>query len=303
MPMDWYQFWQLKQYELLFEFDKRNWIVWTKVGLRWVQQVAKGRKQLHLWKIHCTESKAVKTSPVNLAPAAWGKVACRWLLKGRIFQLGATQRGKGSDRGRFSTTKKHWADFWCKSDLEFLQKINTLNGSCHCGLQKTGRQNLAWNWTAFMMKPQQGMGKPFSPLRRGPNGLLLALSGTMLNVASLSTKYLSLVISSVGSVSTKYLSLVISSVRNIRPELGGKCMAVIVACVDVAAPEPKEAQRRFSFFNRWKGPHTHSGSFPRRSCGTYACHCWGFWMCERKMRKKGDFSTGHCCPCYCLSSP
>ncbi len=298
MPMDWYKFWQLKQYDFLFEFDKRNWIVWTKVGLRGVQHVAKGRKQLDRWKISYTESKAVKTSPVNLAPMAWGKVACRWVPQGWMSQLGALKcytKRQGQRQGPLQYNKKALG-------LNF-RKNQYPEWICHCSLQKTGRQNLAWNWMAFMMKPQQGMGKPFAPLRRGPNGLLMAMWGTMLNVASVSTKYLSLVISSVGSVSTKYSALVISSVRNIRPELGGKCMAVIVACVDVAATEPKGAQQHFSFFSRWKGPPTHSGPFLRRNCGTYACHCWGFLICERKMGKKGDFSTGHYRPSYHLSSP
>jgi hypothetical protein len=29
-------------------------------------------------------------------------------------------------------------------------------------------KNFPWNWTAFVMKPQEGIGKPFGPLRRGP---------------------------------------------------------------------------------------------------------------------------------------
>jgi hypothetical protein len=38
-------------------------------------------------------------------------------------------------------------------------------------------------------------------------------------------------------------------------------MALVVACVDVLATELKGAQHCFSFFNRWKGPPTHSGPF------------------------------------------
>jgi hypothetical protein len=51
----------------LEELKKAQW--WAKAGLRGVQQVAKGRKQLDLWKIHYTESKVVKMSSVDLAPA------------------------------------------------------------------------------------------------------------------------------------------------------------------------------------------------------------------------------------------
>jgi hypothetical protein len=66
------------------------------------------------------------------------------------------------------------------------------------------------------MKPQEGIGCPSAPLRRGPNGLEFLVQGTMLNVAP---------------VSTKYLSFVNSSVKKIRPALAGKCIAVAVACV------------------------------------------------------------------------
>jgi hypothetical protein len=37
-------------------------------GLRRVQEFAKGRKEVDLWEIHYTDSKAVTTSPVDLAP-------------------------------------------------------------------------------------------------------------------------------------------------------------------------------------------------------------------------------------------
>jgi hypothetical protein len=36
-------------------------------------------------------------------------------------------------------------------------------------------KSLLWNRPAFVMKPQEGMGNPFAPLRRGPDGLLLYL--------------------------------------------------------------------------------------------------------------------------------
>jgi hypothetical protein len=64
------------------------------------------------------------------------------------------------------------------------------------------------------------MGCPSAPLRRGPDGLEFWLQGTMLKVAP---------------VSTKYLSLVNSSVKKIKPAFAGKCIAVAVACVGKAA--------------------------------------------------------------------
>jgi hypothetical protein len=60
----------------LEELKKAQW--WAKAGLRGVQQVAKGQKQLDLWKIHYTESKVVKMSSVDLAPER-GK---RWRVTG-----------------------------------------------------------------------------------------------------------------------------------------------------------------------------------------------------------------------------
>jgi hypothetical protein len=68
-------------------------------------------------------------------------------------------------------------------------------------------------------------------LRRGPDGLEFWLQVTMLKVAP---------------VSTKYLSLVNSSIKNIKPALAVKCIAVAVACVKKAA-EPKGVQWRISF--------------------------------------------------------
>ncbi len=47
------------------------------------------------------------------------------------------------------------------------------------------------------MKPQVGIVSPFAPLGRNPDGSLLNLQGTMLSVATVLTKYLSLLNSSV----------------------------------------------------------------------------------------------------------
>jgi hypothetical protein len=50
----------------------------------------------------------------------------------------------------------------------------------------------------------------------------------------------------VAPVSTKYLSLVNSAVKKINPALAGKGIAVAVACVGLAA-EPKVVRRQASF--------------------------------------------------------
>jgi hypothetical protein len=81
------------------------------------------------------------------------------------------------------------------------------------------------------MKSQEGISCPSAPLRRGPDGLEFWLQGTMLKVAP---------------VSTKYLSLVSSSVRKISPALAGNCIAVAVACVGLAA-EPTVVWRQAVF--------------------------------------------------------
>ncbi len=70
------------------------------------------------------------------------------------------------------------------------------------------------------MKPQEGIGCPSSPFRRGPDGPEFWLQVTMLKVAP---------------VIIKCLSFVNSYVRKINPEFAGKCMAVAVAYVGLAA--------------------------------------------------------------------
>ncbi len=80
------------------------------------------------------------------------------------------------------------------------------------------------------MNPQEGIGCS-APLRRGPDGVVLELQGTILNVPP---------------VSTKYLSRVSSSVRKMSLAFVGKSMAVAVACVDVA--DERERVRRLSSF-------------------------------------------------------
>jgi hypothetical protein len=56
----------------------------------------------------------------------------------------------------------------------------------------------------------------------------------------------------VAPVSTKYLSFVNSSVRKINPAFAGKCIAVAVACVGLAA-KPQVVQWHASFFYQEQG--------------------------------------------------
>jgi hypothetical protein len=75
----------------------------------------------------------------------------------------------------------------------------------------------------------------------GPDGLEFWLQGTLLNVAPVSTNMC--------------LSLVSSSVRKISPALAGKCIAMAVACVELAA-EPEVFRRQASFPTKHRVKHT-----------------------------------------------
>jgi hypothetical protein len=94
------------------------------------------------------------------------------------------------------------------------------------------------------MKAQERIGCPSVPLRRGPDGLEFWLQGTMLKVAP---------------VSTRYLSLVNLSVSKINPALAGKFITVAVACVGMNA-EPKVARQLVSFLTKHRAKHTREPS-------------------------------------------
>ncbi len=90
--------------------------------------------------------------------------------------------------------------------LNFLKKSMPRMGSATAACRKVYVKILPSNCTIFWKKPQEGMGWLSAPLGRGPDGLELWLQGTMLKVAP---------------VSIKSLSLVNSSVRNIKPAFAG----------------------------------------------------------------------------------
>jgi hypothetical protein len=108
------------------------------------------------------------------------------------------------------------------------------------------------------MKPQEGIGCPSAPLRRGPDRLEFWLQGTMLKVAP---------------VSTKYLSFVSSSIRKMSPALAGKCIAVAVACAGLAA-EPKMVRRQTSFPTKHRVEHTCDPCWGN-NYEICTCHCQG----------------------------
>jgi hypothetical protein len=90
------------------------------------------------------------------------------------------------------------------------------------------------------MNPQEGIGCPSAPLRRGPDGLEFEVQGIILKVAP---------------VSPKNLSLVNISVRKISPALAGKCIAMAVACAGMAA-KPEKVRRHFSFPSKYRVQYT-----------------------------------------------
>ncbi len=81
------------------------------------------------------------------------------------------------------------------------------------------------------------------PLRKGPDGQEIAVQGTLLKVALVSTKYLSLANSSV------------SSVIKISLAFAGKCIAVAVSSAGMAA-EQERVQLQFSFLTNYRVRHT-----------------------------------------------
>jgi hypothetical protein len=101
-------------------------------------------------------------------------------------------------------------------------------------------KNLPWNWTVFLTNPQEGIGCPSAHLRRGPDRVVLELQGAILNVAP---------------VSTKYLSRVSSSVRKMSPTFAGKSIAMALACVDIAT-EPVRVRLLFSLPTKYRVKYT-----------------------------------------------
>ncbi len=75
---------------------------------------------------------------------------------------------------------------------------------------------------------------------------------------------------SVAPVSTKYLSFVNLFVRKINPAFAGKCIAMAVACVGLAA-EQKVAQRQASFMTKHRAEHT---------CEPYGLNNCGIWVAD-----------------------
>jgi hypothetical protein len=125
--------------------------IWT-VG---VQQFVKGRKELDLWKIRYTDSKNVTTPPVDLSLAAWGEMVyqqLKMLHKEAAAAAGATA----------AQEKITWLVSGATVILNFCKKSTPRMGPATAACKKREVKSFLWNWTAFMMKPQEGMGKLFA---------------------------------------------------------------------------------------------------------------------------------------------
>jgi hypothetical protein len=94
----------------------------------------------------------------------------------------------------------------------------------------------------------------------------------------------------VAPVSTKYLSSVNSPVRKIKRASAGKCMAVAVVCPGIAA-EAVKARRLSSLPTRCKVLHT---CRPLRcsNCDNCTHHCWGFDNLKILVGREVTFQTG-----------
>ncbi len=106
---------------------------------------------------------------------------------------------------------------------------------------------------------------------------VILLQGKILNVAR---------------VSTKYLSLVNLFVRKMRPAFAGKCTAVAVAFAEFAA-EPVRVLRHFSFPTKSRGKCS-CVFCCHKSCETCTCHCPGFEKITNQSQKEDDFWNRRC---------
>jgi hypothetical protein len=50
--------------------------------------------------------------------------------------------------------------------FNFFNKSIPRMGPATAACKTHNVKSFPWNWTAFVMKPQEGIGKPFAPLRR-----------------------------------------------------------------------------------------------------------------------------------------
>jgi hypothetical protein len=168
--------------------------------------------------------------------------------------------------------------------LNLLKKSMLRMGLATVACQKMDVKSLPWN-CSFFMKPQEGMVCPSAPLSRGPDGLEFSLQGTMLQVAP---------------VLTKYLSIVSSSVRKMSPALAGKCIAVAMACAGLAA-EPKMVRRQTSFPTKHRVQYT-CEPYGLSNCEICTRHCQGSEMNGNLGGRRGNFWSGRYRPVCRLSS-
>ncbi len=88
-----------------------------------------------------------------------------WTKKTRQAEWLKKKRQNIGGRGRCWTSELHLADFWRNNDFEFFRKSMPRMGPGHSGLQKSLCKMFALKLHSFWIKPQEGMGWPFAPLK------------------------------------------------------------------------------------------------------------------------------------------
>ncbi len=66
-----------------------------------------------------------------------------------------------------------WLDSGATATLNFLKKSMPRLGQATATCKKLKVKSLPWNFSVFVMNPQEGIRNPFALLRSGPDGLVL----------------------------------------------------------------------------------------------------------------------------------
>jgi hypothetical protein len=86
---------------------------------------------------------------------------------------GAAEGKKGAGVDAAAQANCIWLISGTTVTLNFLKKSMPRMGPATAACKKLAVKSLPWNCTVFLMKPQQGIGCPSAPLKRGLDGLSL----------------------------------------------------------------------------------------------------------------------------------
>jgi hypothetical protein len=116
-------------------------------------------------------------------------------MRGRAGPLKANVWGARTLQGKQTVL---WLISGTTVTVNFLKKSMLRMGPATAACKKVDVKGLPWNCVVFLMKPQEGIGCSSAPWRRVPNGLEFWLQETILKIAPVSTRYLSLVFCQLG---------------------------------------------------------------------------------------------------------